>query len=237
MTTISNIVIIGLLLWGGYSAWKAAFSEVPRAPIAAKGAPNTEARRGWFSTAPVARKTVALRPDSTILIYGPEKHRSTKIAEEVLRIRGFSQSVVIPVENIDQFHELGITEALKTAGLVDAKGGADMPFISVDGELYSVAALSEGLSQLPLTNVRERETPYIIIYGPANCPYTQQGREELDANSIPYEVRDVNDPRYQPHFEALVRAYDFKYINWPMLDINGRMFSKPSIEVVRTNYR
>ena len=248
MTAIKTFVILALLLWGGYSGWKAVFPAVPRASmpgtdsphaeavgrLATKASipPRTKASRGWFSAAP----TMHLRPDSAILIYGPENDISTKITEEALRIRGFSQGVIIPVGSIEQFQDLGITEALKAAGLVDAKGNASLPFISVDGDLYSIGALVAGLSRLPLTNVRERATPYIIIYGPADCPYIQQEKEELDANSIPYEVRNVNDPRYQPHFEALIRAYDFKNIDWPMLDINGRMFSKPSIEVVRTNY-
>lgn len=249
MTAIKTFVILAVLLWGGCSVWKAAFPAVPRASMsgtdsppaeavgqpAAKASmpPRAKAGRGWFSAAP----TMRLRPDSAILIYGPENDISTKTMEEALRIRGFSQGVVIPVESGEQFQELGMTEALKSAGLVDAKGNATLPFISVDGELYSADALAAELSKLPLTNVRERETPYIVVYGITGCPYTKAGQDELDAAGIPYEFRDVNDPRYRPHFKALLYAYDFKYIYWPVLDINGRMFSKPSIEVVRSNYR
>lgn len=248
MTAIKTFVILALLLWGGYSGWKAVFPAVPRASITdtdsshaeavgqhatiASMPPRAKVRRGWFAAAP----TMHLRPDSAILIYGPENDISTKTTEEALRIRGLSQGVIIPVGSSEQFQNLGMTEALKAAGLVDARGNVNLPFISVDGDLYSIEALVAGLSQLPLTNVRERAAPYIIIYGPPGCPYIQQAKEELDANSIPYEVRDVNDPQYRPHFEALIRAYGFKKFDWPMLDINGRMLSRPSIEVVRTNY-
>ena len=249
MTAIKTFVILALVFWGGYGVWKAVFPAAPQASTPSTDSQHAEAvgrfatkastpprakvSRSWFSAAPAMH----LRPDSAILIYGPENDISTKTTEEALRIRGLSQGVIVPVENSQQFQDLGITEALKNAGLVDAKGIASLPFISVDGDLFSIKALVAGLSELPLTNVRQRATPYITIYGPAGCPYIQKEKEELDANGIPYEVRDVNDPRYQPHFEALIRAYDFKNIDWPMLDISGRMFSRPSIEVVRTNYR
>lgn len=247
MNVLSNFVLVALLLWGGYSGWTA-FRKAPKASAeipetgrgsqanGANGRRPTEASRGWFSSAPVARKTATLRTESTILIYGPSG-TATGMAEEALKFRGFTKSVVVPVDTTDQFQELGMVPALRAAGLVNSKGVVNFPFIDVDGELYSHEALLAGLSQFPLSDVREHPTPYITIYGPADCPFTRQGREELDANGIPYVVRDVNDPRYQPRFEALVRAYDFKSYAWPMIDINGKMFSKPSLDVVRGNYR
>lgn len=247
MNAISNLVLAALILWGGYNGWKAAFRKAPHIAAESNGArgsnmakdkviQRTEDSRSWFSSAPVALKLATFRPDSTILIYG-QNDINAKMTEETLRFKGFSKSVLIPIESINQFQDLGIAPALTAAGLVNSRGATSLPFYSVDGQLYSQSAFEAGLAQLPLTKVRERETPYITIYGPAGCPFTLQGRQELDANGFQYEVRDVNDPRYRPRFEALVRAYEFKTILWPMIDISGRLFSKPSIENVRENYR
>lgn len=239
MKDAEKLAVAAVVLLGGYYQWR---RSIPPAPAPARGGVPADYGAGAGRTIPAApagssgRKLEGLTPGAAVRLYGPAGALVTRMTEEALRIRGFAGAVV-PVDSFIPLRSMGMEPRIRAAGLVDADGNIDLPFAEVDGKLYSYEDLVAGLSRLPLTNVRERATPYVFVYGPPDCPYTKQGLDVLDAHGIPYEYRDVNDPRYQPRFEVLVRAYGFKEVLWPVLEINGVLYSKPPLEVVQVALR
>lgn len=236
MRAIRTSALPAFLLLSGWSVCAAASPKSPPASSESGSSPYSTASRGGQAAAPVPVKHLNLRSDSAVVIYGPDNELGTATVEEAMKIRDLPYDRT-PVNDRADLKNLELLPALKAAGMVTPEGRVGLPVISIDGRLYGKEEFLAGLSELPLTNVWDQSTSYIYVYGPPDCVFVQKGQEELEANGFQYEYRNVNDPRYRPRFEALLRAYGFKAFLWPMLEINGRLFSKPSPDVVRTNYR
>lgn len=170
------------------------------------------------------------------MIYGVKGHDSTTEMEAAIDIRGLSSSLT-PVSDLEEIKGLGITDQIRAAGILEPDGMINLPFVAVDGKLHRGRDFNEELKRLPVTNIREHEDPYIIAYGVTGCPHTRQGTARLEANDIPYEFRDISDERYRGRHNVLMREQKSEYCEYPLLDISGRIFCNPSIEVVRANFR
>ena len=196
-----------------------------------KGASSIFGATGTFKSAEAA----PIVASSVIVLYGPEEGRDTYRMLEALKLRGLSGSVV-SVGNLDDIKALDLLEKAQAAG-VESGGSFSLPFASVDGQLYSRQAMDEALAALPISHPRLQEGPYIIVYGAGNCSIEAGLIRQLDDNGFPYEFHNVNEPRYVARLDAFRDVLGDRVAQLPVYEINGQMFSQPSIEVVRENYR
>ncbi len=189
---------------------------------------------GWFALRDGTASALARDlTDKPIVLHGPRDYHELKVAEELLRIKGFDYEIE-PIE-VKTLTSSDLFERMKGAGLVSGNT-ASLP-AEVGGELVSYELLFDALQQHPNMALREKDRSYIVVYGPRNCPKTDRVTSGLKQASLPYEYRDVNDSRYRHRFEARLRTFEQKEFDWPLVDVNGQLAFAPTIEDIRASYR
>ena len=172
-----------------------------------------------------------LTSKTQVLVYGPSE--GTQLILELLHMKGLSARLV-PVNTWEEVLSIGI-KRLQDAGIVSG-GNASLPFYSVDGKLVTQEKFTKAIENIPAGDLRESPAPYVVVYGLEGCGFTLSGRRKLDDNNIPYEFRDVNESRNQPHFQALMQISKITTITWPVMDISGHILVNPSIEDIMKYY-
>ena len=208
MNTVTKLVLLALTIFVAYDAWHR---------IAASPALSLETAK--------------------IIMYGPENDPAIQTAKELLKFKGLSCSL-IPINAWADVQALKIADNLKDAGMVGPNGDVSLPFFTVGGKFVKSEKFFTSLEKLPFTDIVESRDPYIIVYGVQGCSFTFSKLRELDDNKLRYEFRDVNDPRYRPRFDALLRAHKVSDYKWPIMDVSGHFLTtNPSIEQIREWYR
>lgn len=80
----------------------------------------------------------------------------------------------------------------------------------------------------------------IIVYGSATCGFTQSMRGALDEHGFDYVFYDVNQnpEKSQEMFEKVRAAYpNTSQIGFPVVDVNGVVLIRPTIEEVEAEAR
>gem|GEM_PF-4189294 len=177
-----------------------------------------------------------LTPETKITFYGPPGSDTTQILNELIKFRGLSANPV-PVNSIEDINSLRIMDRLIDAGVADSPDQVNLPFLLVEDRFVTYDEFLKALEKLPLSNVFESPYPYMVVYGVQNCPYSLTAIRELESSGLKYELRDVNDPRYRARFSALLLAHKKTFVEWPVMDVNGHLLIKPSMDEVRRYYR
>ncbi|MEW6077153.1 MAG: hypothetical protein AB1724_05045 [Thermodesulfobacteriota bacterium] len=82
------------------------------------------------------------------------------------------------------------------------------------------------------------EEPYVILYGNPRCGWCQKMEKGLQDNDIDYIFENMNEQEVQD--EVLPRmekaGLNTMRFNYPIMDVNGRLFMRPDIETVVAAY-
>jgi glutaredoxin len=82
------------------------------------------------------------------------------------------------------------------------------------------------------------DKPYIAIYGRDTCGWTQKLKKELNQQGISFEYKIVDQPSVgnELHPRMQQAGLSTSYYNLPVVDVNGRIFIRPSLERVLEAY-
>lgn len=81
-------------------------------------------------------------------------------------------------------------------------------------------------------------TPHVLVYG-IECPQTRDYIKQLKQSHIPYEYMDINTTFQSPAFQEIEPRLNASgihpaNINGPLVDINGRFYIMPNMNVIQT---
>jgi hypothetical protein len=138
----------------------------------------------------------------------------------------------VQVWSYDDIKALNILDRLKSDGVTDGED-ISIPFFNVNGKFVSEKKFLSTLKGMAIVDIRESPDPYIHVYGVEGCGFAQRGMRELDNNGLPYEFRDVNDPRYRGRFGALMQVSGVSSYEWPVIDVNGHVLINPAADEVK----
>lgn len=82
------------------------------------------------------------------------------------------------------------------------------------------------------------EGAYIVVYGRANCGWTQKFIRELDARSVDYIFESVDNREVCDELHPRMReaGLNTKRYNLPVIDVNAHMFIRPEVDDVLDVY-
>lgn len=86
--------------------------------------------------------------------------------------------------------------------------------------------------------ISNAEQDAIIIYGNHQCGLCQALMAELDENNMDYAFYDVRQNREHNRemWRKLSEEYpDIQRVGYPVVDVNGQIFIRPSLEEIRNN--
>jgi len=83
------------------------------------------------------------------------------------------------------------------------------------------------------------EKPYVVVYGRNTCGYTNQMRNVLDQNNIPYEYVIIDDREVadEIHTRMTKGGLDIGYYLLPVVDVNARIYIRPQPETILEKYK
>lgn len=83
------------------------------------------------------------------------------------------------------------------------------------------------------------DKPYIVVYGRDTCGWTQKLKKELHQQGIPFEYKIVDQPSVGNELHPRMRqgGLNISYYNLPVVDVNGRIFMRPSLEKILEEYK
>lgn len=187
---------------------------------------------GWKNHRSTAlRREAEQLKSATVTIYGPQGHPTVDLAAASLQLRNIKHKIV-SVSDYNELVRAGLVERAKAAGLMSNQS-MSLPIMDVGGELYGAQEFQRMVQAIPLATSQK---PYLLVYGPRDCPKTARKISELAQRGIPYEYRDVNSSQYRPEFEAKVLSTGNKWGDWPFVDVRGHFLFSPPIEDIEKLY-
>ncbi len=162
--------------------------------------------------------TTYQKANSKIIIYSQPGQPMTYKALETLKMYGFD-SELIPINSLEEMKALpNLPNDLTTVPIFK------LPF----DQWVSSDEFFTAVTNLSVVDFHSGKTPpYVIVYGIANCIYTQHAKDELDRAGIPYEYIDLNSdaPRYIGEVEARLQASGYQENSYqtPIIEVNGYM--------------
>lgn len=166
-----------------------------------------------------------------VTVYGPRDDRMTQLTREQLHLRGIRTELVeLPLDQTLSDHPI-VRRAQKENGGREVS----LPLVELSDQLLPPKELTPLITALPVKNFREQASPYIVVWGPQDCPKTSRKMNELRAQGLPFEYHDVNAEFGR--FTAKMEVSHITQFEFPIVEINGQMKTKLSAQEIATIFR
>lgn len=101
-------------------------------------------------------------------------------------------------------------------------------------------AAFKGYEAYKLSSLEPLHTgPYIVVYGRNTCGFTQKMRKGLAANGVSHHYLIVDDKQVADvlHKRMTASSISTRRYNLPVVDVSGKLYVRPTLERVLTEYR
>ncbi len=164
-----------------------------------------------------------------LVLYGTPDERFTAVVVEDLKLRR------LPYEFVNSDQQDRVVELAHRSG----HDTLSFPLLAVGDRVFWGEDLDAVLAPVPaVAFARLKSEPYIMVYGPTDCPRTEGMINELKARKLDYEFRDINQVAAGAEIISRLKARGFRgqKLDFPLMDVNGHLAGAPKLAQVEAWY-